>query len=428
MSHARRAHEVIPPRLIMFYDMNSYFATVEQQANPFWRGRSVGVCARLSDNGCIIASSREAKAKGIVTGTRIREARALDSGVILIECRPALYRAITGKIYALVSEYAGMVEPYSIDEAFLDLTGLVRSAREAQDTAQRIQSRMRSEVGDWLSCSIGIAPTRWIAKFLADVGAKGGITTAMSREELVPYLADAPLTDAWGINKRLAVRFHHLGIRTLLELRDADPIVLKRSLGLLGYLLWAQCNGIETLGPLLPTAPKSIGHSYVLPHSNRDLGFLDRVLLKLGERVGRQLRRKQLDAHGAYVSWSSRDSHSGGHIRQAVPFHDTGIFLPPLRHILRERYHGEFVSRLATGVYDVCPRSGQRLLFPDPAQHKRERLRSTIDTLWDRYGDFSIRPGTLVGMDPFALDRVGFRKTVDVSLTDPLPIHYRHSD
>jgi nucleotidyltransferase/DNA polymerase involved in DNA repair len=114
---------MIKPKTILHIDMNSYFASVEQQANPFLRGKAVGVCAYLSPNGCIIASSAEAKAKGIKTGCTVSEAKRLDSQVVLIENEPAKYRSTTEKIFGILGDYTDTLEPYSIDEAFLDLTG-----------------------------------------------------------------------------------------------------------------------------------------------------------------------------------------------------------------------------------------------------------------------------------------------------------------
>jgi nucleotidyltransferase/DNA polymerase involved in DNA repair len=110
-------------KIIMHIDMNSYFASVEQQANPFLRGRPVGVCAYLSPGGCIIASSMEAKAKGVKTGFRVRDAKQLCPDIFLVENEPAKYRSTTEKIFNILDDYSDKIEHYSIDEAFLDLTG-----------------------------------------------------------------------------------------------------------------------------------------------------------------------------------------------------------------------------------------------------------------------------------------------------------------
>jgi DNA polymerase-4 len=161
------------PRVILHIDMNSYFASVEQQANPFLRGRAIGVVATMSPNGCIIASSVEAKAKGIKTGFRVREARDIDPNIILIPNDAAKYRTVTGGILRILRSYTEDIELYSIDEAFLNLTGFVSSLEEAISIGERIRQRITAEVGEWLKCSIGIAPTRWLAKFGSDIAPKG---------------------------------------------------------------------------------------------------------------------------------------------------------------------------------------------------------------------------------------------------------------
>ncbi len=220
-------------KIIMHIDMNSYFASVEQQANLFLRGRPVGVCAYLSPGGCIIASSMEAKAKGVKTGCRVRDAKVLCPEIFLIENEPAKYRSTTEKIFAIFEEYTDRVEHYSIDEAFLDLTGWaneriiairhpevfcsvipakagiqeedaqrhfsalswiphhpslpIRSVRddsreEGQDvfywakvTALIIRERIKIEVGEWMDCSIGISYTKFLAKFASDIADKKSV-------------------------------------------------------------------------------------------------------------------------------------------------------------------------------------------------------------------------------------------------------------
>src|SRR3989344_7789183 len=109
-------------KIILHIDMNSYFASVEQQANPFFRGKPLAVCAYLSPKGCILASSMEAKKLGIKTGMRVYDAQKIYPNLIVLENEPAKYRSVTEKIFRILSEYTDRMEPYSIDEAFLDLT------------------------------------------------------------------------------------------------------------------------------------------------------------------------------------------------------------------------------------------------------------------------------------------------------------------
>jgi DNA polymerase IV len=168
-------------KVILHIDMNSYFASVEQQANPFLRGRPVGVCSYLSPGGCIIASSMEAKAKGIKTGCRVSDARMLDPDVVLLENEPSKYRSATDKIFGILKEYTDTFEPYSIDEAFLDLTGWVRDFPAAESLGRDIQCRIKAEIGEWLNSSVGIGWTRFLAKFAGDIAPKKACSRSIRR-------------------------------------------------------------------------------------------------------------------------------------------------------------------------------------------------------------------------------------------------------
>lgn len=218
-------------RIILHIDMNSYFASVEQQVNPFLRGRSVGVCSYLSPGGCIIASSVEAKAKGIKTGCRVSDALRLDPRAVIIENEPAKYRAVTEKFFAILGTYSGTIEPYSIDEAFVDLSGWVQNFSEARAIADEIQRIIKTEVGEWLNCSIGLSFTKFLAKFAGDIAPKKGILLIGDNTELEAILKERPLQDAWGINTRMEERLNLLGIKNLLDLRNFNPDNIRRVLG-----------------------------------------------------------------------------------------------------------------------------------------------------------------------------------------------------
>ncbi len=270
------------PRVILHIDMNSYFASVEQQANPFLRGKPVGVVATMTPNGCIIASSLEAKARGIKTGVRVRDARAIDPHIILIPNDAAKYRTVTSSIMKILQSYTEDIELYSIDEAFLDLTGFVHSLDQAALMSEEIRQRIVAEVGEWLTCSIGVAPTRWLAKFGSDVAAKNS-TLVLHQDNLSEHLDPRRVTDAWGIAKRLEQRLHLLNIYTLGQLRQYPVANLMAVFGILGYELWANVNGIEFATVQEQRLPKSIGHSHVFAKRADSLDYPKAVLAKLCE-------------------------------------------------------------------------------------------------------------------------------------------------
>ena len=267
--------------VILHIDMNSYFAAVEQQANPFLRGRAVGVCAYLSAKGCIIASSKEAKEVGIKTGCRVYEALKLYPEVVLVQNDPAKYRAVTKKIFSILAEYTEEIEPYSIDEAFLDLSGAafkfsskigrVESLKDGQKLGVEIKERIAVEIGEWLTCSIGVAQTRFWAKLLSDTTDKNSVVY-IDPANYKSYLAKLKLTDIWGINYRLQERFNRLGIRTPLEIVEARTSKILHNFGKYGYFLQQNLagSGIDRIKTEEELAPKSIGHSYMLPKKTRD--------------------------------------------------------------------------------------------------------------------------------------------------------------
>jgi DNA polymerase-4 len=318
------------PRVILHLDMNSYFASVEQQANPWLRGKPVGVVATMTPRGCVIASSVEAKAKGIKTGCRVQEARQLDPKVILIPNDSAKYRSCTEGIMRILHRYTEDIEHYSIDEAFLDLTGFVYSYDEAAAVAERIRTDIQAEIGSWLRCSVGIAPTRWLAKFGGDVAPKGG-TLIVHPGNLTTTLDPLRVTEAWGIASRMEQRLNALDIYTLGELRRYPVVNLMQAFGLMGYQLWADVNGIELGGVQRNSIPKSVGHSHVFAKRATSLEYPRAILAKLCEKAGRRLRRLELEAGGVWLSYGlpsaavARWGRSGGSTGQKLgtPIVDT---------------------------------------------------------------------------------------------------------
>lgn len=396
-------------RVILHLDVNSYFASVEQQANPFLRGKPVAVAAQVAPYGCIIASSREAKAKGIVTGMRVEEAQRIDPHVAIREVDPPKYRSTSERIFALLASYSEDLETYSIDEAFLNLTSVVPNPEAAVPLAVEIQQRIRDEVGEWLRCSIGVAPTRWLAKFGGDTAEKGTVK-CITHANLANTVDPHELTDAWGIAHRMAARFHRVGMETLGDIRRSSPGRLMRFLGIPGIEWWANLNGVD-LGKVesLPQ-PKSVGHSHVLRKRTNDERFHRAVLLKLCERTGRRLRQLTLRAHGIYLSADGLGGGAGGAVRFPRPVAETRPLFAATDRILT-RARGQILTSLVVGTFDLVPEIDQATLWPEPEQERA--LSRSLDEVNDRYGEHTVHWGSLFGLETDqAPDRIGFRKTV----------------
>ncbi len=396
-------------RVVLHLDMNSYFASVEQQANPFLRGKPVGVCATMTKNGCIIASSKEAKAVGIKTGCRVQDALFLYPNVALVPVDPPKYRSTTQKIFSIIAEYTEDVEHYSIDEAFLNLTGFVETLAEAKEKAMEIQRRVKEEVGDWLTCSMGIAPTRWLAKFGSDTAPKGGIVV-LNRQNLLAYLKGRELTEAWGIAHGLERRLHVLGIWTLDELAQYPVANLMRVFGIRGYEMWANVNGIEFSRVEERRIPKSIGHSHVLRRRVRDIQFHRAVFMRLCERTGRRLRNMGLEAGGVFVQVGSDMGGDGGDKKLAETITGSDEIFHHTWQMIERTVSIVVPTFFAVGVFRLQPISQQQRLWRKP---KRLHVYKALDEINDKFGEETIVWGSLLGLEKHhAPDRIGFRKTV----------------
>lgn len=396
-------------KIILHIDMNSYFASVEQQANPFLRGKPVGVCAYLSPGGCIIASSREAKARGIKTGCTVREALRLDPKVVLVENEPAKYRSTTERIFKILGEYTDRLEPYSIDEAFLDLTGWAKNFQEAEKIGQELSRRIKNEVGEWLSSSTGISWTKFLAKLSSDIAPKGGLLV-ITPENLDSFLENRPLTDAWGIGTAMATRLNYLGVNNLLELKHYSQDKIRRSLGRYGYYLWANVNGLEIsqVNEGSP-APKSIGHSYCLPKHTTDKKYLGSVLYKLCEKTGRRLREKEMEAESMHIGWSYlREGDHFKSFKTKEKMFTTEEIFKHASQVLEKAELVMPVRMLAVSVGSLSSVTSQMSLFEDNLAKKD--LSRALDKINNKYGEYTVVSGQMFGTENMAKDRIGFRK------------------
>lgn len=401
-------------RVILHLDMNSYFASVEQQANPFLRGKPVAVLATMTAQGCVLASSKEAKAFGIRTGVRADEARQRCPHIKFIEVDPAKYRSTTKRIFQILAEYSEAMEAYSIDEAFLDLTGSVPSLEVAAQLGYEIKQRILDEVGEWLTCSMGVASTRWLAKFGGDTAPKGGLVI-LHRGNIAAYLKGRDVQEAWGIAGATAARLHALGIFTLDQLMAASPVNMLESLGIRGYELWANVNGIELGKQEAPRQPKSIGHSHVLRLRTRDMHYHKGLVARLCERAGRRLRDLSLEAHGVYAHANlERRGGIGGSKKLGDGLSSTRVMFRLVWDMLQPGAKNDCPTFYAVGLFRLRPATNQLSLFRKP---KSSMLARAMDAINNTYGEETIVEGELLRLDDrHAPDRIGFRKTVGVDM------------
>jgi len=402
-------------KFILHLDMNSYFASVEQQANPLYRNKPLGVCAYLSPRGCIIASSKEAKKVGIKTGCSVAEAKKLYPNIILVENEPAKYRSTTNKIFSILSDYCDTIEPYSIDEAFLDLSGFIKNYEQGGKIILEIKQRIKNEVGEWLTCSAGLSWTRFLAKFASDICQADSYLIIDSKIKMLEEFNRVELTAAWGIAKNLERRLNQLGIYNLIDLKNFPVANLMQALGKSGYFLWANANGIEIEGIKTQEEiePKSIGHSYCVPKQEPDMQYIKAIIMKLCEKTGRRLREQNLQAQKIFAGYSLK--YDGGYFKSKknpTPLYTTEEIFKAAWQIISQVPPRQKIKMLAVSLSSLNPYSGQLNMFTNNVQ---QNISLALDNINRKFGEYTVYSGKLWGVNDQAKDRIGFRKSIAVS-------------
>jgi DNA polymerase-4 len=390
----------------MHVDLNSCFATIEQQANPLLRGKPIAIAAYNSPNGCVVAPSIEAKQYGIKTGMTVRDARLLYPGAIVRTPDPAKYRAVHLIFCKIFRDYSPDVAPKSIDEAVIDLTDtLCLFKGTVVDIGQEIKKRFKVEIGEWMQCSIGVSTNRFLAKLAASLHKPDGLDIINHANVLEVYKR-VSLLDLNGINTRFQARLNAQGIFTPMEFYEAPLDLLKKQVfqSILGYYWYMRLRGWEI--DAIDFKRKSFGNTYALQQQTNNPRELARLLMKLCEKTGRRLRKAAYSALGVHVSCVYTDlSHWHTGRKFDTPVYTTrDIYIKAMR-LLNTSSYTKLVRNLAVSVYDLIPSTDEQLeLFSSPTHAVSEAM----DKINDRWGEFVITPALIMGMDDIILDRIAF--------------------
>ena len=272
----------------LFLDMDAYFATVEQQERPKLRYKPVAVAPVVADTGCCIAVSYEAKRYKIKTGTRVGKARRMCPQLQVVEAHPEVYVRFHHAIVASVESHLHVETVHSIDELSCRLMGMEREPQRAMEIARQIKQGLREDVGDYLRCSIGLAPNRVLAKVATSIGKPDGLVV-ITQEGLPERLYSLELIDLPGIGPRMLERLHRHGVHTVPQLCSLSERKLRdiwRSV--LGGYWWHWLRGHDL--PDIPTHRRTVGHSHILPPELRNRSDAGAVLVRLLHRAAARLR------------------------------------------------------------------------------------------------------------------------------------------
>jgi DNA polymerase IV len=376
----------------LFLDLNAFFASCEQQEAPALRGKPIIVVQTPAETAVAIAASYATKALGIKTGTLVREARRLCPEVIPVQANHRLYTEYHERILKAVDTCLPIEKVMSIDEMACRLMGTERQVDVARELALKVKRALREQVGECLTCSIGLAPNVFLGKVGSDLQKPDGLVV-ITHENLPEVLLGLELQEIYGIGKRMEQRLRRAGIGTVAELWQASPLRLRRVWGGINGLLFHQMlHGVDIQPPSSRFA-RSMGHQHVLEPELRTRdgarSFSQHLLTKAGERLRRgdyYCRRL-----GLHLSWIG----DLGGFWDEISFHetrDTGFLLASLDKLWRRVPRTKPLS-VGVVLLDLVPAGQHQLdLFE---HHKRQKLSPMIDRINDRYGRGAIGFGLL---------------------------------
>ncbi|MEK7096367.1 MAG: DNA polymerase [Patescibacteria group bacterium] len=394
-----------PPKdfQIMFLDMNSFFASVEQQVRPELRGCPVGVTPYTEDSGCVIAASYEAKQQGVKIA-RVSEAKMICPTIKIVEARPALYMVYHKEIKRAIEHFTPYFKACSVDEFEIRLTPRDQSREAAEKLAGNIKRYIKESVGDYLRCSIGIGPSYFLAKLAGERKKPDGLTT-LQLKYLKNFYSKIKLTDIPGINIKMEANLKILGINSPTDLYNFNLPDLTRTLKHWGRLWYFRLRGFEVDEMIIKN--KTIGHSHVLPPEHRTKLGAEAVLTKLIHKAGYRIRKEGYQAGGVYVCIGFMGVSTFHQGKVFSPFCDDRTFYENAASILKNcPWRGRPIN-VAVSAFNLSKLGGDQIsIFAEI--EKRKAIARALDAINDEFGADTIYPASEYLAKESAPDRIPF--------------------
>lgn len=385
-------------RAIIHVDMDAFYAAVEQRDHPAYKNRPVIVGADPKEGkgrGVVAACSYEARPFGVRSAMPISRAYRLCPHAIFLPVRMDRYEEVSERIFGIFRRYTDLVEPLSIDEAFLDVTGSVRLFGEPAAIARRIAAEIREQEG--LTASVGLAPNKFVAKIASELEKPVGFVVVRP-EELEGFLENLSVACLWGVGAKTAATLQGLGIKTIGELARWPEGALCRRLGKVGAHLHRLSRGIDDR-PVMPEAmAKSIGAETTFSVDLEDPRHVRQNLLRLAERVSTRLRREGFA--GSTITVKLRYANFTTLTRavtvpKSVALTDE-IYSTALSLLQKIALRGRRIRLLGIAVSKLTAEAsrGQMPLFPSDL--RREKAAGAVDEIRRRFGEAGIVRASLL--------------------------------
>lgn len=399
----------------LFFDLNSYFASVEQHLQPRLRGRPMAVAPMLTDTTCCIAASYEAKAFGVRTGTPVHEAKKLCPEIQIVPARPRVYVQYHHRIMKVVEQVIPVQTIYSIDEAACRLIGDECEPDKAVSIARAIKQHLYEKISPYIRCSVGIGPNRLIAKMASNMQKPDGLVV-IEKCELPEKLYELALNDIPGIGTKMQIRLQHGGVHSVRDLFELTPKQIHACWGsIVGRWFYEALRGEKTTEPA--TQRRTVGHSHVLPPDKRTDLDSYRVLVRLIHKAAMRLRKLNYWAGRLTVKLSYMDKTKWKAYRRVELCQDTQSLVETFEQMWVERPGGRTPLKVSMVLTDLLPsRSVPQFLFRE--RQRRHTLSLVMDRVNQRCGRNVLHLGSMLGAGEAAPMRIAFGVIPDLDLPD----------
>ena len=391
--------------MILHIDMDAFFASVEQLDHPELKGKAL-VVGGDSGRGVVAAASYEARRYGVHSAMPMFMAKQRCPRLVIVSPRKGRYSEVSRSVMAILDRYSPIVEQVSIDEAYLDAAGCSRLCGTPNDMALAIKTDIRVETA--LTCSIGVAPLKFLAKIASDMQKPDGLTV-IGRETVPSVIATLPVEKVPGVGKHAHQQLRQLGIATLGDVRKTRRSVLVDRLGKFGHRLVDLAHGQDesTVIPHSPT--KSISTERTLSADTREPKQLEHHLLTQSQEVGRQLRRQRLLARTITLKLKDTDfRQTSRSVTLDRPSQSSETIYRTVQTMLVNQSLDKAVRLIGVGasalIADTTPQ--QACLFPSIEKKERgwEKIDRAVDRIAERFGQSAIHRGSLTPPDDLSMD------------------------
>lgn len=391
----------------LYVDLNSFFASCEQQLNPALRGKPIAVVPMMADTTSVIAASYEAKFFGVKTGTRVFDAKKMCPGIKFVSAGHGHYIQFHHQVRAAIDKVIPIHAVRSIDEFASELTGSQQTPEKATLIAEKVKKSIHTHVGEHIKASIGIAPNFLLAKIAADMKKPDGLTVLV-KENLKEKLHSLKLQDIPGIGPRMDIRLQEKGITTVEQLLNCSE---KHTEGLWENIWGSRMHLLlkgEWIDFLKASDTKSIGHQHVLPPNKRTHSGALTVAQKLLWKAAVRLRQHQVLARKLYLSIRYINREKFYKELRISPTQDSSVLLQHINSIYATSPKDKQPLKVTITLSDFVSEHEHQLSFFEKTN--KNTVYKTVDSINQRYGKNTVIAGSLLEDTQTAPTRIAFQR------------------